>query len=150
MDGACQCFRFLGSELVPYTSLATKYNRTLQRSSRIGGLQYTNRLCIAVLHTAEAFAAVTWLSNGAQEECCSRGTACSQTRGPRTGTGTGTGTSSTANDAPRAVRAAKGRETLTRGDGTAGCATGGRSGGAGASGASGTSGTRDDAPRTIR
>ena len=141
MDVACKCFSsFLCSELVPYTSLATNYSRTLQlRSSRIGGSHDINRVCIAALHTAAASAAVTRAKNGAQAERCSRGTACSQTRGPRTGAGTSTGAHSTTNDAPGAVRTAKGRETLTRGDGAACGAAGWRSGGSGASGASGTS-----------
>ena len=120
MDVACKCFSiFLCSELVPYTSLAANYSRTLQlRSSRIGGSHDINRVCIAALHTAAASAAVTRAKNGAQAERCSRGTACSQTRGPRTGTGTGTGAYSTTNDAQEQF-ARQRRETLTRGDGGA-------------------------------
>ena len=76
--------------------------------------------------------------NGAQTLGCSRGAACGETSSARTGTGTrgtcGTsGTRCTRDDAPGAVRAPKGRETLASCDGAARGATGGRCGGAGAS-----------------
>ena len=87
--------------------------------------------------------------NGAQTLCRSRGAACSETRRPRTGTCTrgtvgASGTSSTSgtrgtrDDAPGAVRAPKSRETVTRGDGAAGRAKGGRGGGASAGSRAGT------------